>query len=295
MKKILAFAAAGLLMTGVVGCKSNGTGGSNEAIDSLSLVFGDLFGGGLNQQVQMMDSTMNLDEVLEGMKYAADADTSKAFMTGVQFGMQIAQFYQAIEAQTGMPVNKALFMKHLVDGLKSKTPMDQASMMELQQKIDPLMDKAIEQSPKNIANKKAGEDYMNKLKSDKSYTFTKSGIAYKVINPGEGKNFSDSDMVKVVYVGKHLDGTEFDNSKGQPVTFSAKQVVPGFGEMLQLMKPGSKVVVAIPSELAYGIKGQQPKIGPSETLIFEMETLGVQDPKEQPARVQQMPIRPVGK
>ena len=296
MKKILAFAVAGLLMTGFVGCKSNGTGGSNEAMDSLSLVFGDLFGGGMSQQIKMMDSTMDINEVLEGMKYMADADTSKAFMNGVQMGMQIAQFYQAIEMQTGMPVNKSLFMKHLVDGLKSNTPMDQAAMMELQNKIEPLMDKVIENSPKNIANKKAGEDYMNKLKNDKSYTFTKSGIAYKMTNPGEGKNFTDSDEVRVVYVGKHLDGTEFDNSQGQPAIFNVKQVVPGFAEMLQLMKPGSKATVVIPAELAYGVKGQQPKIGPSETLIFEMETLGVQDPNEKPAMPQrQMPVRPRGK
>ena len=126
---------------------------------------------------------------------------------------------------------------------------------------------------------------MAKIKSDKSYTFTKSGIAYKVIKAGEGKNFSDSDVVKVNYVGRHIDGTEFDKSGENPVPFNLKQVIPGFAEMIQLMKPGSKVTVVIPGDLAYGAQGNRG-IEPNETLIFDIETLGVQDKSAQPARPQ---------
>ena len=61
--------------------------------------------------------------------------------------------------------------------------------------------------------------------------------------------------------------------------------------MIQLMKPGSKVTVVIPGELAYGPQGNRG-IEPNETLIFDIETVGVQDPKEQPARPK-MPTRPI--
>jgi FKBP-type peptidyl-prolyl cis-trans isomerase len=122
---------------------------------------------------------------------------------------------------------------------------------------------------------------MAKLKSDKGYVFTKSGIAYKVLAQGEGQNFSDSDIVKVNYVGRHLDGSEFDKSGEQPVPFNLKQVIPGFAEMIQLMKPGSKVTVVIPGELAYGPQGNRG-IEPMETLIFDIETLGVDDTPAQP-------------
>jgi len=292
MKKILAFAAAGLLAISFVGCNSNGGAAQSDDLDSLSMTFGDLFGSGMGQQLRSMDSAVNLDEALKGIQYMTKADTSKSFQMGLQMGMQIAQFYLGIEQQLGMPINKSLFMKHLTDAMKSTTPMSQEQMMELQNKIEPLIKKTIENSPKAKENKKAGQDYINKLKNDKSYTFTKSGIAYKVIKPGEGKNFSDSDVVNVVYVGKHIDGTEFDSSKGQPAPFNVKQVVPGFAEMLQLMKPGSKVTVVIPGDLAYGVMGQQPKIGPNETLVFDIETLGVQDTKSQPV-MPQMPARPM--
>ena len=292
MKKILAIAAAGLLMVGFVGCNSKGASGSSEVMDSLSMAFGDLYGAGMGQQLRSMDSTINMDQALKGMEYIANADTSKAFMQGLQMGMQIAQLYAGIEQQCGTPMNKSLFMKHLRDGLMSTTPVGQEDMMNLQSKIEPLITKAIELSPKAIANKKAGEEYMNKLKNDKEYTFTKSGIAYKVIAAGEGKNFSDSDVVKVNYVGRHIDGTEFDKSGEEPVPFNLKQVIPGFAEMIQLMKPGSKVTVVIPGELAYGAQGNRG-IEPNETLVFDIETLGVDDSKPMgPRPVAPRPPRP---
>ena len=284
MKKILAFAMAGMLTMGFVGCNSK-TGGTSDAMDSLSIAFGDLYGAGMGQQLRSMDSTINMEQALKGMEYIANADTSKAFMQGLQMGMQIAQLYAGIEQQCGMPINKSLFMQHLREGLTKPTPMGQEDMMALQSKIEPLLNRAMEQSPKAIANKKAGKEYMDKLKSNKDYTFTKSGIAYKVIAAGEGKNFSDSDVVKVNYVGRHLNDSVFDKSGDQPVPFNLKQVIPGFAEMIQLMKPGSKVTVVIPGELAYGPQGNRG-IEPNETLIFDIETVGVQDPSEQPARPQ---------
>ena len=188
-----------------------------------------------------------------------------------------------------MPINKSLFMKHLREALMKNDPMGQEEMMALQSKIEPLLTKAIAQSPKAVANTKAGEEYMAKLKNDKDYTFTKSGIAYKVLAAGEGKNFADSDVVKVNYVGRHLDGTEFDKSGENPVPFNLKQVIPGFSEMIQLMKPGSKVTVVIPGELAYGPQGSRGGIGPHETLIFDIETLGIDDSKPAGPRMQ-MPV-----
>lgn len=224
MKKILVFVAAGMLSMGFMSCNDSASS-SSDAMDSLSMVFGDLAGADMKQRISM-DSTIDINELLKGIEYMANADTSRSFQAGLQMGMQVAQLYQGINMQCGMPMNKALFMKHLTDALNAKTPMSQEDMAAIQSKIEPLIDKAIEQSPMAKENKAKGEEYMKKLKNDKSYTFTKSGIAYKVVNPGEGKNFCDSDVVKVIYVGKHIDGTEFDNSKGEPRPMNLKQVVP---------------------------------------------------------------------
>lgn len=124
-------------------------------------------------------------------------------------------------------------------------------------------------------NLQAGEKYVaEQLKSDTAFVKTESGLCYKVLNEGEGENFTDNDVVDVIYVGKHINGEEFDNSKGEVVPFDLHKVIPGFSEVIKLMKPGSKVLAIIPSNIGYGEQGTGP-IGPNETLVFEITTVGV--------------------
>jgi FKBP-type peptidyl-prolyl cis-trans isomerase FklB len=53
------------------------------------------------------------------------------------------------------------------------------------------------------------------------------------------------------------------------------QVIPGWKEALQLMPVGSKWQLFVPPDLAYGPSGKAPVIGPSSTLIFEVELLSI--------------------
>jgi FKBP-type peptidyl-prolyl cis-trans isomerase FkpA len=107
---------------------------------------------------------------------------------------------------------------------------------------------------------------------------TPSGLQYKVITEGTGKSPAATDTVQVHYRGTLLDGTEFDSSykRGNPATFGLNQVIPGWTEGVQLMKEGAKYQFVIPSKLAYGAAGAGGRIGPNETLIFEIELLKVQ-------------------
>ncbi|MBR5170672.1 MAG: FKBP-type peptidyl-prolyl cis-trans isomerase [Muribaculaceae bacterium] len=298
MKKILAFAAIGLFMIGIASCNQKGPEVSKEAqqaMDSLSMMLGDQIGEGMAQQL-LQDSTINLNEAFKGLEFVANADTSKSFQAGLQMGMYIGQLYQGVQQQLGVPVNQSLFMKHLHDAFTSAKPMSQEEMMskqgemqKQQEQIQALQERIMAMSPKAIENKKKGEEYMAKLKKE-GYTFTKSGIAYKVLKEGEGKNFTAQDNIKVNYVGKHLDGTEFDRSQeGTPAIFNCDRVVPGFAEMLQLMKPGMKVNVVIPSDLAYGLQGNRG-IEANETLIFDLETLGIDDSKPATPKTPQINI-----
>lgn len=124
-------------------------------------------------------------------------------------------------------------------------------------------------------NLKAGEKYIADMKkSDPKFVQTKSGLCYKVLEEGEGENFKADDTVDVIYVGKHIDGSEFDSSNGEPVPFNLQNVVHGFREVIMLMKPGSKVIAIIPSHIGYREKGNGT-IGPNETLVFEITTLGI--------------------
>lgn len=251
-------------------------GRSNESMDSLSMVFGDLYGAGMGQQLREMDPSVNMEKAYNGMKHIAYADTCNDFTMGLQMGLQIAQLFQGVERQCRMPINKDLFMTHLRDALMNEIPISQEDMMALQDKIEPLISKVMEQSPIAIANKKAGEEYMARLKKDKNYTFTQSGIAYKVIKKGKGDNFTEDDVVNIRYEGRRLNGEVFDASDEDPVAFDLQGTISGFSEMVQLMKPGGKVTVVIPPEQAYGVMGNSD-IEPNETLVFDIEAIGVQE------------------
>jgi FKBP-type peptidyl-prolyl cis-trans isomerase len=106
---------------------------------------------------------------------------------------------------------------------------------------------------------------------------TASGLQYKVTTAGTGAKPAATDMVKVHYEGRLLDGTVFDSSiqRGEAATFGVGQVIPGWQEALQLMPAGSKWEVWIPSDLAYGVTGAGGAIGPNEVLNFTIELIEI--------------------
>lgn len=130
-------------------------------------------------------------------------------------------------------------------------------------------------------NTKAGKDFLSKNRSADGVKETTSGLQYKIIKEGTGKMPIASDTVKVHYHGTLIDGKVFDSSKerGEPIEFPLNRVIPGWTEGLQLMKEGSIYMLYIPSELAYGARGQGAQIGPNSTLIFEVELLEVKPTK----------------
>jgi FKBP-type peptidyl-prolyl cis-trans isomerase len=95
---------------------------------------------------------------------------------------------------------------------------------------------------------------------------------------GEGPKPTATDKVTVHYKGTLLNGEEFDSSyaRGEPVNFVLNQVIPGWTEGVQLMPVGSTFIFYIPANLAYGPAGGGP-IGPSETLTFQVELIGIGD------------------
>ena len=124
-------------------------------------------------------------------------------------------------------------------------------------------------------NVKLGEEYLSENGKKEGVVTTDTGLQYEVITSGSGETPSIDDSVLAHYEGKLLDGTVFDSSiaRGEPAEFPLRGVIPGWTEVLQLMKVGDKWKVSIPYNLAYpdGTRG----IGPGSTLIFDIELVKV--------------------
>lgn len=106
---------------------------------------------------------------------------------------------------------------------------------------------------------------------------TYSGLKYEVLRPGTGARPSSFNRVKVHYHGYLPDGTVFDSSvqRGEPATFGLNQVIAGWREGIPLMQEGAKFRFTVPPQLAYGARGMPPKIGPNQTLMFDVDLLQV--------------------
>jgi len=106
-----------------------------------------------------------------------------------------------------------------------------------------------------------------------------SGLQYKVLKKGRGTAYPTANSpCSCHYEGSLIDGTVFDSSykRGEPTTFAPNQVIKGWTEAMQMMVVGDKWEMYIPSELGYGDRGSPPKIGPGDTLVFQMEILAIQ-------------------
>ena len=123
----------------------------------------------------------------------------------------------------------------------------------------------------------AGATFLADNAAKEGVITTESGLQYEVLTAGSGAKPTANDQVTVHYHGMLTDGTVFDSSvdRGEPAQFGVTQVIPGWIEALQLMSVGDKWKLTIPSSLAYGDKGAGGLIGPGETLVFEVELIGI--------------------
>jgi len=125
-------------------------------------------------------------------------------------------------------------------------------------------------------NQKIGEEFLAKNKGEEGVVTLESGLQYKILTEGTGPKPAENDEVEVHYRGTLLSGEEFDSSyeRGQPAKFRLSSVIKGWVEGLQLVREGSKVMLWIPADLAYGERSTGD-IEPNSTLVFEVELLKV--------------------
>src|SRR3569832_189552 len=111
---------------------------------------------------------------------------------------------------------------------------------------------------------------------------TASGLQYRIINSGHGRQVSSpTDIVTVTYKGWTIDKHVFDRTAhGQPASFPAGGLIPGWVEALKLMRAGDEWQLVIPPDLGYGAEGAGADIPPNQVLVFIMQLISVHIPNQ---------------
>jgi FKBP-type peptidyl-prolyl cis-trans isomerase len=131
------------------------------------------------------------------------------------------------------------------------------------------------------ANARKSEQYLAHNRTQPGVVQLPSGVQYAVIKQGQGGASPTVDSkVTLNYRGMLIDGTEFDSTwaHGQPATITVRSMIPGWRDVFPRMHVGDRWKVVIPPRLAYGERGELPRIGPNEALVFDIELLDVAKP-----------------
>ncbi len=123
-----------------------------------------------------------------------------------------------------------------------------------------------------------GKAFLDKNAHVAGVITTPSGLQYRVLRsgPAGGLRPKPADEVKVNYEGKLLDGRVVDSSyeRGAPAVLTVRDLVPGWREALQLMRPGDVWLIYLPAKLGYGDNGAGP-IPPGSVLMFKLDLIAV--------------------
>lgn len=190
-------------------------------------------------------------------------------------GMMTAKTFKSQQ----FDINSALFSQGFLDA------MDDGQLLMTESQAQAILERfenAQQQAQKSAeaetaeSNLEAGKAFLEKNKREPGVVTLKSGLQYEILTKGNGESPGPDDTVTVNYEGKTINGNVFDSSyaRGKPATFVVGQVIKGWQEALQLMKPGATWNLYIPANLAYG-SYNVPNIGPNQVLIFKVELISV--------------------
>ena len=208
------------------------------------------------------------------MPTAAETD-SVSYLIGVNFG----SFLKGNNfAENLGEINMAELKKGMQDFLEAEgSPYDPEFGAQFD--IDPnemgrILNGFIskKQTYKAALNLAKEEAFLSKNALKENVDTTASGLQYTIIAEGAEYKVQPQDTVWVNYKGTLLDGTVFDENDS--TMFVANRVIRGWTEGLGLLGEGGKATLYIPSDLAYGERGNR-SIEPNSVLVFDVEVLKV--------------------
>lgn len=256
--------------------------------DSIAYIFGLSQAEGLKSfmKQQLGIDSIYTDSFSQGINDRLNVDPNdkakQAYNQGMNIGSQIEQMAANLSkeyyaADPDKKIDPKTIAAGIFAGLYGKDAMSsQDAMKEFNSRLE--AQKSANQERLYGKNKEEGAAFLAENKTKEGVVELPSGLQYKVITMGTGEKPKPTSKVKVNYVGRLIDGTEFDSSykRKEPTSFKCNQVIKGWTEALCLMTEGSTWELYIPYNLAYGERAAG-KIPPFSTLIFTVELLEIED------------------
>jgi len=184
-----------------------------------------------------------------------------------------------VERKIDVDVNAVI--RGLQDGFAKRKPtVAEETMHDVLGRMQAQMYTAAKAEFEKLAgeNKAKSQKFLAENKGKKGVVTLPSGLQYVVIEEGTGaKHPTPTSDVSVHYRGSLINGLEFDSSfaRGTPANFKVNEVIKGWSDILPLMRVGDYWRVYVPADMAYGERGQPPRIGPNEALVFELKLMDV--------------------
>src|ERR1700744_5275148 len=129
------------------------------------------------------------------------------------------------------------------------------------------------------ADTSANAAFLAKNAKEPGVTTLPDGLQYKIVTsgPADGEKPRAQDEVKFNYEGTLLSGAAFDSSgqHGGPATYVLSDLIPGWTEAMQLMRPGDEWILWIPPSLGYGDEAKGDAIPANSILKFRVQLVGV--------------------
>ncbi len=228
-------------------------------------------------------NAQNTNMFLKGIsERLGGSDQNIAYSKGLEIGDQLnkmsGEFSKQVLGNTeSSNMNTDIILLGLTNALKNQPLLIPNSSEIIQSKVLASQEKAqVEKKAASAGIIAKGQEFMTENATKAGVVTLPSGLQYKIITKGTGAIPTAQDQVKVHYHGTLTDGTVFDSSvdRGEPITLGVSQVIPGWTEALQLMPVGSKWMLYIPYNLAYGDRDGGP-IPAYSNLIFQVELLDI--------------------
>jgi len=140
-----------------------------------------------------------------------------------------------------------------------------------------FQDKLVEANQKSVKRESDEIDQYVKHKGWNMIT-TGTGLRYMITEHGNGPAPLPKQRVKVNFKVSLMDGTicySSDSTGAYEFVVNMSSVETGLHEGIQYMHQGDKALMILPSHLAYGLMGDQNRIPPRASVVYELELLSV--------------------